>query len=292
MTFDFSGYSLSPGYLMGGSIGGDDVTSDVSVVSSPLSDRGPSPVPSVSSVATTSTMEQFLAQRPATGTTSFRRHSIGQTEAPLGGTSSERTVSKRAMSEDVDGDACNAGIDQNQHNISDVRASKRICPYVTATSAPALMTVPLPTVDPAQKDITTDTASRKHEDDSSNSTSSPVARHPTPISASSTSTTTTASTSAPAHAAPPARAARRTRRKAGAATRPKRTQCVYCHKTFTRVQDADRHIATSCSASPEKKGVECPECGAVLSRNDAAMRHWRGAHENSTCEPPEWARRA
>jgi len=33
--------------------------------------------------------------------------------------------------------------------------------------------------------------------------------------------------------------------------------------------------------------VDCPECGAILSRLDAAQRHWRG-HENPTCPTPEW----
>jgi hypothetical protein len=105
-----------------------------------------------------------------------------------------------------------------------------------------------------------------------------------------TPATTSTSTPSPAPAPAPAPAPRPTRRRAGGATRVKRTQCEYCSKTFSRVQDAQRHAA-ACAVRPDNKGVECPECGAVLSRVDAAQRHWRG-HENPTCEPPEWALRA
>jgi len=170
------------------------------------------------------------------------------------------TVTKRGMSQDanVDGDAFNVDINQNQQVVMlDVRASKRIRPFttVTATSAPALLTVPLPAVESAHSNTT---------DNNQPSASAPPSSAPAP---------------------------RRPRRRGGGAMRVKRTPCPYCTKSFSRVQDAQRHITTSCAVSPEKTGVECPECGSVLSRLDAAQRHWRG-HESPTCEPPEWALRA
>jgi endogenous inhibitor of DNA gyrase (YacG/DUF329 family) len=163
----------------------------------------------------------------------------------------------------VDGDAFN--INQNQQvAMPDVRASKRIRPFttVTATSAPALLTVPLPAVDSAHPNTT--------EDNQSSTSTAPAS--------------SSASASVPAPRRP-------RRRGGGAGTRVKRTPCPYCAKSFSRVQDAQRHVTTSCAVSPEKTGVECPECGSVLSRLDAAQRHWRG-HENPMCEPPEWALRA
>ena len=70
--------------------------------------------------------------------------------------------------------------------------------------------------------------------------------------------------------------------------RGRRHPCDYCHKTFSRKQDRDRHTTTSCNASPRRETVECPECGSILSRLDAAQRHWR-QHENPKCPTPEWA---
>lgn len=101
------------------------------------------------------------------------------------------------------------------------------------------------------------------------------------------------SASAFASASASGRKPRRTnnRRRAGggaAASRAKRRyQCEYCPKTFSRQQDQERHSTTSCDASPHRSTVNCPECGAILSRRDAAQRHWRG-HENPSCAPPEW----
>lgn len=260
---------------MGGLSEGEDVASDVSVVSS-FSDRGASPVPSVSSEDATSTTIEYLVPPPVTV---FRRHSVGQMDAPLGRTDSEKTVTKRGMSQDVnvDGDAFNVDVNQNQQvAVPDVRASKRIRPFttvtVTAASAPALLTVPLPAVDSTHSNATT-TATTDDDNDQS-------------------STASTAPPSASASASASVPAPRRPRRRGGGTgTRVKRTPCPYCAKSFSRVQDAQRHVSTSCAASPEKEGVECPECGKVLSRLDAVKRHWRG-HENPTCEPPEWALRA
>lgn len=279
-NFDFSGSSLSPGYLVGGPSEGEDAASDVSVVSSSLSDRGASPVPSVSSEGTTSTTVEHLVPPPVTV---FRRHSVGQTDAPLGRSDSEKTVTKRGMSEDVhvDGDAFNVDINENQQVVmSDVRGSKRIRPFaaVTATSAPALLTIPLPAVESTPYTATND-ASLTHDDNNNQ----PTAPTSTPTSTSTSAAPSSSSSSAPAPAP------RRTRRRGGGATRAKRTQCEYCSKSFSRVQDAQRHVATSCAASPDRTGIECPACDSVLSRLDAAQRHWRGKHENSTCEPPEWA---
>ncbi|KAH9978384.1 hypothetical protein BJV74DRAFT_859541, partial [Russula compacta] len=108
-------------------------------------------------------------------------------------------------------------------------------------------------------------------------TFSPPPPAPSPASISGSSSISTAS-------APQRRAGRRRPQ------RVRRTPCEFCAKTFARIQDAQRHMATSCSANPDKMGVECPECHSVLSRLDAAQRHWRG-HENPTCETPAWAQR-
>ena len=195
---------------------------------------------------------------------------------------------KRAVSEngdyvlkiDINGESPDDDDDDVHQSIAfDVRAPKRLRPVAMPSSAPALLT-PLPTV--FQPEESNAQSSSIDEDRTSHA---PVPT-PTPTTTTTTrrpaSTRTTASSSGSAH--------RRTRKRTGPA-RTKRTQCQYCNKTFSRVQDAQRHIATSCAASPEKAGVECPECGSVLSRLDAAQRHWRG-HENPGCEAPEWALRA
>ena len=138
----------------------------------------------------------------------------------------------------------------------------------------------------------------------------PIAPAPLPASSSSsTRTSTPTSIPAPAPAptptavptsAPPAPGGRPQRRPvngrrgasaSGARTsknlRGKRYPCDYCPKTFSRMQDQHRHTTTSCNASPNRSTVDCPECGAILSRLDAAQRHWRG-HENPSCETPDW----
>ena len=40
-------------------------------------------------------------------------------------------------------------------------------------------------------------------------------------------------------------------------------------------------------AIPHLSTLNCPECGAILFRRDAARRHWHN-HENPKCAPPEW----
>jgi uncharacterized Zn-finger protein len=192
---------------------------------------------------------------------------------------------KRAVSEngdyvqkmDINGDSHDDDVGVHQNIVFDVRAPKRLRPVATPTSAPALLT-PLPVVSHAPEESNADSSSI----DEDRTSPAPV---PTP-----TPTTTTrrpASTRTTASSSGSGSAHRRSRKRTGP-TRTKRTQCQYCNKTFSRVQDAQRHIATSCAASPDKAGVECPECGSVLSRLDAAQRHWRG-HENPGCEAPEWA---
>jgi hypothetical protein len=134
---------------------------------------------------------------------------------------------------------------------------------VKATSAPARFTVPLP---PIEVDDRSDDGS------TISSVSSQQSQLPTPV------------TPTPPAAAPPGNNNKGRRRVKGA----RRTKCEYCPKTFTRMQDAQRHAERSCRDNPSRTGVLCPECGEVLSRLDSAQRHWRG-HENPQCEPPEWA---
>lgn len=196
---------------------------------------------------------------PATGV-SFRRHSVGEAGAPLARATGSRT--KRRVTDDddyvpsvdVSGEVSDEDVDNSL--VSNVRASKHRRSVTTPTSAPACLTVPLPHSEHARDD--TDNAS---------------------INSDKISTTTTQ------------QRRRAGNRRAGAARRVKRTPCEFCTKTFSRMQDAQRHMATTCTANPDKTGVECPECHSVLSRLDAAQRHWRG-HENPTCEPPAWAQRA
>ena len=152
---------------------------------------------------------------------------------------------------------------------------------IASGSAPARLTIPLPDVQPEED------KRRKFQ---------AIAPAPPP-----TSTSVSASTpvSAPAPTFPstpvstpaPGKPQRRSgnRRRGGGTGKNSRVKhpCKYCPKTFTRLQDQQRHITTSCNASPEKKTVPCPECGSILSRVDAAQRHWR-SHANPKCETPEW----
>ena len=113
-----------------------------------------------------------------------------------------------------------------------------------------------------------------------------------PVRAPAPATPTPTPSSAPATASGGKPRRTNNRRRAGgggaAASRAKRRYpCDYCPKSFTRQQDQERHCTTSCDASPRRSTVNCPECGAILSRRDAAQRHWRG-HENPSCAPPEW----
>ena len=133
---------------------------------------------------------------------------------------------------------------------------------VKATSAPARFTVPLPPIEFADD----------RSDDGSSSVISSVSSQQSQL-------------PTPAPAVPLPRNNNRGRRRA---TGVRRTKCEYCPKTFTRMQDAQRHAERSCRDNPFRTGIVCPECGEVLSRKDSMQRHWRG-HENPQCEPPEWA---
>jgi len=228
----------------------------------------------------------------ATGSSSFRRHSVGEASAPAVRAIGQKT--KRGISEEdvvysgfpsitVEGD--------NRRIASGIRASKRsrssAVETATASSAPALLSIPLPNVEKAQDD----SESSGSVDGDSSSRLLADLPPPTP-SPSSSSIPSPSPSPSPAPAASPSGGQRRTRRRGGGSSaRPKRTPCEYCNRTFSRIQDAQRHIATSCNASPKKTGVVCPECSQVLSRTDAAQRHWR-QHENPTCATPEWAMRA
>jgi hypothetical protein len=189
----------------------------------------------------------------------------------------------------IKGESLDDHADVNQHTALDVRAPKRLRPIPTPISAPALLTA-LPTIDHApQEKATADNSSISEGSKLDRTSPAPapatatttLRRGPAPQSTRSSSSSKSGSSTHPT---------RRTRRRT-ATTRTKRTPCDYCSKTFSRVQDAQRHITTSCTANPDKMGVQCPECGSVLSRLDAAQRHWRG-HENPSCEAPEWALRA
>jgi len=274
--------SLNPAFLT--NLGGvEEATSDVSLFSAASSDGGASPVLSASSGYTTSQEPPFPTPATATGTASFRRHSVGEASAPLGYAASRKA--KRELIEDgdyvpkinINGESLDGNVDVNQQFVLDVRAPKRLRPIVTPTSAPALL-IPLPTFEHAPQE--TDNASVSEDNNFKLDRTSPA---PVP-------TTTLRPSTQSARSSKSGSTHRRARRRTAPA-RAKRTPCEYCTKTFSRVQDAERHIATSCTANPDKMGVECPECGSVLSRLDAAQRHWRG-HENPSCEPPEWALRA
>ena len=279
--------SLNPAFLTNFS-GGEEATSDVSLLSTASSDGVASPVLSTSSGCTTLQQAPLSAPATATGTSSFRRHSVGEASAPLGYAATQKA--KRAVSEngdyvpktDANGDFLDDDADAHQNIAFDVRAPKRLRPVATPISAPALLT-PLPTVSHAPEGSNADSSSI----DEDRTSPAPV---PTPTPTRTTTTCRPASTRRTTASSSGSGSAHRRSRKRTGPTRTKRTQCPYCNKTFSRVQDAERHIATSCAASPDKAGVECPECGSVLSRVDAAQRHWRG-HENPGCEAPEWALR-
>jgi hypothetical protein len=224
-------------------------------------------------------LQPFNNQLPTThtqpvGSSSFRRHSFTDTAAPT--VRGQKT--KCELSADQEHVVKNVRTMEGDSfpSAADGHLSKRrryITKGTSAASAPALFPVPLPEVD--------DGGSTEEGNGKPHITLPPA---------------TSAAASASVFAAPPAPTStqRRTRRRTGTGggrtTRAKRTPCEFCGKTFSRVQDAQRHITTSCAASPEKAGVECPECNAVLSRLDAAQRHWRG-HENPTSPRPAWMNR-
>ncbi|KAF8260980.1 hypothetical protein EI94DRAFT_840316 [Lactarius quietus] len=225
---------------------------------------------------------------------SFRRHSVGPASAP------ERMVGQKTKRDG--GDASEHNEDEHHYdyknNIDDEsyftpsqasadhatkrrRAAGLEEAIVKATSAPARFTVPLPNIEHAHLEIDDDDGRSSISVSSSQSfalvstpgsTTGSLVQVPSPL---------------PSPLSPaPAPAQRRVRRRAG--TRARRTKCEYCPKTFSRMQDAERHARSSCPDNPKKAGVPCPECGEILSRQDSAQRHWRG-HENPQREPPDWA---
>ena len=228
---------------------------------------------------------------------SFRRHSVGATSA------SERRVGKKTkrdgdVRDDDDDDddkesnflTAAADVPVAAHTSKRRRAAGGAIVKATPTSAPARFTVPLPLVLTHEKndcDVDYDDGS------SSISSGSQLLAVSTPASTSTSLVRSPAPTSTPSPSPAPAPALQKGRRRAGTngarARRVPRTKCDYCPKTFSRMQDAQRHAAASCPDNPYRSGVRCPECGEVLSRQDSAQRHWRG-HENPQCEPPEWAR--
>jgi hypothetical protein len=179
----------------------------------------------------------------------------------------------------------NADVDL-RGSASNTRVLKRTHSVIGIGSAPALLTTPLPDVQPEdekrRKFLAIAPAPPPASASASKSTSTPIFA-PAPTFPSPTST--------PASTGKPPRRTGKGRRNGGTSSgknpRGKRHPCEYCGKTFTRLQDQHRHTTTSCNASPLKSTVDCPECGAILSRLDAAQRHWRN-HENPKCETPEW----
>jgi C2H2 type zinc finger protein len=165
------------------------------------------------------------------------------------------------------------------------RVLKRRSSVFANGSSPARLKTPVPDVEYAQSD---DNRRRKF-----------LAIAPAPTSASAPASTPTptpvpvpapaAPISTPASARPPRRPGNRRRGggTTGRARKKERHPCRVCKKTFSRSQDLERHIRTSCTSSNQRATVVCPECHSVLSRMDAAQRHWR-AHQNPTCPPPDW----
>jgi len=240
---------------------------------------------------------------------SFHRHSVGEAS----GVPPPRA--KKTKRGDEDGNN-NVDCDHQGHlyiggpaaTIADVAAAsgskRRRGVIAKATSAPARITA-LPNVEPqaapAKNEYDDDDDGRSSISVSSSSYYCPSRQSlapPTPGSATSptlSSASSPASASASASPPAPAPAPRRSRKRAGGSSRStagraRRTACDHCGKTFSRLQDAQRHATTSCPDNPDREGVECPEpeCGSVLSRLDAAQRHWRG-HKDPKCEPPSWA---
>jgi hypothetical protein len=183
----------------------------------------------------------------------------------------------------------NADVDLRRSN---TRALKRSHSEVATGSAPARLTIPLPDVEYFQPE---DEKRRKFLAIAPAPAPSPTsasASTPTPTPSPAPTFPSSASVSTPASGRSQRRPGNRRRgggttRSTGKNARGKRHPCEYCGKTFSRLQDQQRHSTTSCEASPHRSTVDCPECGAILSRLDAAQRHWRG-HENPTCPTPDW----
>lgn len=186
----------------------------------------------------------------------------------------------------------NTDVDPSFRGASNIRALKRSRSVVATGTAPARLTIPLPDVEYVQP---------AEEDNLKRRKFLAIAPAPSPTLASASASSSasaptfpspSASVPTPASGRPQRRPGNRRRgggttRSAGKNARGKRHPCEYCGKTFSRLQDQQRHSTTSCNASPHRSTVDCPECGAILSRLDAAQRHWRG-HENPTCPTPDW----
>jgi hypothetical protein len=181
----------------------------------------------------------------------------------------------------------NADVDL-RGSASNTHVLKRTYSAMTIGSAPARLTTPLPDIQPEEdkrrKFLAILPAPPPAPAHASGST-------PTPIFGPAPSFPSPTLKSTPASGKPQRRTGNRRRGGSTSSTgknaRGKRHPCEYCNQIFTRLQDRDRHIMRSCSASPHKAAVVCPECGAILSRKDAAQRHYRN-HENPKCATPEW----
>lgn len=252
------------------------------------------------------------APEQANSSSSSRRNSVVETGAPAGsfahgidqkvtredeeaGRHSPQPIINVNGSSTSDATPGNADVDLRGGSALNTRALKRSHSVIATGSAPARLTVPLPDVEYVQPE---DDKRRKFlaiapapsESPSPASapactpTSAPAPTFPSP------SASDSVSTPAPASGKPQRRTGNR-RRGGGTGTRKnargKRHPCTFCDKTFSRLQDQQRHCTTSCNASPHRLTVDCPECGAILSRVDAAQRHWR-QHENPTCPTPDW----
>lgn len=242
----------------------------------------------------------------ASSISSSRRHSVVETSAPV---SFARGIIQKATREDEEvsydrvpqpiinlngcaSDASTGNADVDLRSAPNTRVLKRS--HSVIGSAPARLTAPLPDVESV----------RPEEDKRRKFLAIAPAPAPSPAAASTSTPSTPTSAPAPTFSSlpasistpasggrPPRRPGNRRRGGGGTSTgknaRGKRHPCKYCGKTFSRLQDQQRHSTTACDASPHRSTVDCPECGAILSRLDAAQRHWRG-HENPTCPTPEW----
>src|SRR6266702_1289359 len=256
--------------------------------STPTSDGAVSPVSFSHSPGVQQQQQNpFTLSTDAVSPLSFRRHSVGAESAPPPHVVGKKTKRDRDGGDDNDDD--NHQYDYNfvddsyflaatadaagTHTSKRRRADGGV--IVKATSAPARFPVPLPNV---EKNDCDDDDGSSIVSGSNSSLSQSLALF-TPGSASTSTTSLLPSpTLAPASVSTstPAPAPRRGRRRAGTSgARARRTKCEFCPKTFSRARDAQRHTATTCDANPEKAGVQCPECGKVLSRLDAAQRHWQ-----------------
>lgn len=292
------------------------------LLSTATSDWGISPTLSSSQISVPNSPP--VSEQQARSSSSFRRHSVAETSAPVIGQKATPYVPQPIIKVNG-GDGGNAatgnadGVDQST-NVRMLKRSRTSHSTIATTgSAPARLTVlpdveqsyqsrkflaiapapPLaarsPSPTPSASSTSTSTlaprvrvpAQAYPPPSPSPSPSSPLSPPPSPF--------TPAALPEPAAAGNPRRTVTRRRGGGGARTRTgaagararPRHPCEYCPKTFSRLQDQQRHSSTSCDASPNRATVDCPECGQILSRLDAAQRHWRG-HENPSCEPPEW----